>query len=336
MRNLKSTLIAVIVLLGSIWLMLAWSSSAPGDSFAGAQPALTSDEQESAGRIAEACETLASDIGSRGAHAPAAEEEARDYLERELRRTRVDYSPIELDCAGVPSRAYEALLVGRGLAKESIILGAHYDCRSGSPGADDNASGVAVLLEVLRIMAGSGYDRTLRFVFWSSPAGASPGNEKSGAWAYARRLRARKEQVAAILCLDRLGIFKDAPGSQGVPFPLGLVYPKKGDFVAFVGDWGVHSLLDKSCGEFRRVCRFPAQSMSFPGALGFVSESDDGAFRENGYPAIRVTDTGAWRFAGAGTAADTTRNLDTARMGRIAHGLAQTVTGLAKKTLSLL
>lgn len=333
---MKSTLIALVVFLGSIWLLLAWSSSAPGDSFLGAQAALSSDEQESAGRIAETCEALASDIGTRGAHAPAAEEETRDYLQRELRRAHVDFSEIELDCSGVPSKAFEALLVGRGLAKESIILGAHYDCRAGSPGADENASGVAVLLEVLRIMAGSGYDRTLRFVFWSSPAGASPGNEKSGAWAYARRLRARKEQVAAVLCLDRLGIFKDAAGSQSVPFPLGLMYPSKGDFVAFVGDWGVHSLLDKSCSEFRRVCRFPSQSMSFPGALDFVSASDDGAFRENGYSAIRITDTGSWRSPAVGTAADTPRNLDSARMGRLAHGISQTVTGLAKKTLSLL
>ncbi len=333
---MKSTLIALVIFLGSIWLLLAWSSSSPGTPFQGAQAALSSDEQESAGHISEVCEALSQDIGSRGAHAPAADEETRDFLRRELRRMRVDSTEIELDCAGVPTKAYEVVLVGRGLAKESIVLGAHYDCRPGSPGADDNASGVAVLLEVLRIMSGSGYDRTVRFVFWGAGAGAVAGTDKSGAWAYARRLRSRKEQVAAVLCFDRLGIYKDAPGTQSIPLPMGLMYPKRGDFVAFVGDWGVHSLLDKSSEEFRRVCRFPSQSISLPSSLSFIADSDDGAFRENGFGAIRVTDTGSWRSPSVGTAADNLRTLDCTRMGRLAHGLAQTVTGLAKKTLSLL
>ena len=118
--------------------------------------------------------------------------------------------------------------------------------------------------------------------------------------------------------------------------PLGSPRFERGDFVAFVGDWGVHSLLDKSSEEFRRVCRFPSQSISLPSSLSFIADSDDGAFRENGFGAIRVTDTGSWRSPSVGTAADNLRTLDCTRMGRLAHGLAQTVTGLAKKTLSLL
>lgn len=333
---MKSYIIGFVVLLGSLWLLLAFSSSAPGESFVGRGAPPTSDEQEAADRLQGICEGLAQEIGPRGAHKPDSQEELDRFLQRELRRLQLDGLEIPLDCAGEQGYALEVMIPGRSLGRETILLSAHVDSAAGSPGADDNASGVAVLLELLRTFAAGGCDRTLRVVFWTGGAAPTAGTEKSAASAYARRLRGRHEIVAVALCLDSLGIYSDVQGSQSIPLPFEYSFPDRGDFVAFVGDWGSRGIMDHALEQFRLTCKFPSQALSLPSMLDFVSLSDDGALRDAGYPALRVTDTAQWRNAAVGTSADVTTNLDYLRMARVARGLSDMVIGLGKRTTPLL
>lgn len=334
---MKSYIFGFVVLIGSFWLLLNYSSSAPGESAVGRGAPATSDEQEAAERLAGLCEALALEIGPRGAHAPASQEQIDRLLQRELRRLHLEPAEISLDCAGTPGKAMEVMIPGRALGRETVLLTAHVDSAPGSPGADDNASGVAMLLEVLRTLCGgNGVDRTVRVVFWNNGAAPLAGTEKSAAAAYAKRLKARHEKVAVALCFDSLGVYSDVPGGQQIPFPFEFNFPDKGDFVAFVGDWGTRGVMDHAVQQFRMFCKLPSQAMSLPSSYDFISLSDDGALRDEGFPALRVTDTAQLRSALNGTPGDVTAHLDYDRMARVAKGLAETVVGLGKRSTPLL
>jgi hypothetical protein len=332
----KGYIIGLVILLGSLYMLLSFSSSAPGESFVGRGVPPTTDEQAAAERLAGYCEGLAQDIGPRGPHKAGSQEEAARFLQRELRHLRLDPVEVALDCGGTEGKVYEMVFPGRALARETIVLAARLDSPAGSPGADDNATGVAVLLEVLRVVSGGGCDRTVRAAFWTGGAAPSVDVEKSAASAYVRRLKGRHERVAAVLCFDALGIYSDAAGSQTFPFPFDYFFPDKGDFVAFVGDWGSHGVVDKTIEQFRLYAKVPSQALSLPSAFDFVSLSDDGVLRDGDYPALRITDTGAWRNPVVGTAGDVVAHLDYLRMARIARGLADMVVGLAKKSTPLM
>ncbi len=333
---MKSYIIGVVILLASVWLLLAFSSSAPGECFKGAWTPATSAEGDIADRLQATCESLVQEIGPRGAHTAGSQEEVEHFIQHELRRMQFDAAEIGLDCAGTPGRALEVMIPGRGLGRETIVLAAHVDTAPGSPGADDNASGVAVLLEMLRTLAGGGCDRTLRFVFWSGGSPPTAGTEKSAAAGYAQRLHSRREKVAAVLCFDSLGCYSEASGSQSVPFPFEFSFPDRGNFLAFVGDWGSRGIMDHAVEQFRLTCKFPTQALSLPSAFGFVSSSDDGVMRDSGFPALRVTDTAQWRNSGVGTSRDVLAGLDYARMARVTRGLCDMVIGLARRTTSLM
>ena len=126
------------------------------------------------------------------------------------------------------------------------------------------------------------------------------------------------------------------PGGQQIPFPFEFNFPDKGDFVAFVGDWGTRGVMDHAVQQFRMFCKLPSQAMSLPSSYDFISLSDDGALRDEGFPALRVTDTAQLRSTLNGTPGDVTAHLDYDRMARVAKGLAETVVGLGKRSTPLL
>ncbi|MBK7641542.1 MAG: M28 family peptidase [Planctomycetes bacterium] len=332
---MKSYIFGVVVLLGSIWLVLLYSSGAPLESFHGPGGPITSEEQEAADRIEATVQTLSQDIGPRGAHAPGSQDDIDRYLQREFTRIGVNAVEFPLEASGNLGKAFEVVVPGRGLGRETILLTAHLDSAAGSPGADDNASGVAVLLEMLRTLS-VGCDRTLRVVFWSGGAAPLGGTEGSTAAAYANRLHSRHEKVAVAFCFDSLGVFCDAEGTQSIPFPFEFSFPARGDFVAFVGDWGTRGAMDHAVEQFRAACKFPSEAISLPSSFGFISEFDDGALRDSGYPALRVTDTGTLRNPVVGTHADLPTILDYPRMARLSQGLAAMVLGLGKRTITLM
>src|SRR5690349_8950037 len=158
----KSYIIGVVILLASVWLLLAFSSSAPGENYLGPLLPLTSADSEAADRLQANVESLSQDIGPRGAHSAGSQEQVDQFLTRELQRLHIDGTEIALDCGGTQGKALEVSFPGRTLGRETIVLAAHVDSAPGSPGAADNASGVAVLLDMLRALQSAGCDRTPR------------------------------------------------------------------------------------------------------------------------------------------------------------------------------
>ena len=200
-----------------------------------------------------------------------------------------------------------------------IVVGAHYDTVPGSPGANDNASAVAVLIELARMKLPA------RFVAFANEEMPYFQTGEMGSIAWARK----GENVRAMFSLEMLGFYRDAPGSQQYPAPLGLFYPDRGDFVAFVGDLGARALVRKAIAAFRKHAAFPSEGVAAPGFIPGVTWSDHWSFRRHGYAAIMVTDTAFYRYPHYHLPSDTPEKLDYERMARVTLGLAAMLRELA-------
>jgi len=206
-----------------------------------------------------------------------------------------------------------------------IVVGAHYDTVPGSPGADDNASAVAVLIELaaMRVPA--------RFVAFANEEMPYFHTEEMGSQVWAREARARGERVAAMFSLEMLGFYSDAPGSQTYPPLLRFFYPDRGDFIAFVADLGAWRLLRESLRLFRGSSTFPSQGLAAPAFVPGITRSDHWSFRRQGFPALMVTDTAYHRNPHYHLPSDTPDKLDYERMADVTLGLAGMLRGLANQ-----
>jgi Zn-dependent M28 family amino/carboxypeptidase len=209
----------------------------------------------------------------------------------------------------------------------SLVIGAHYDTVTGSPGADDNASGVAALIELARMRLPA------RFVAFANEEMPYFHTNEMGsqAWAAAARERMQNgnDDVRAMLSLEMLGCYSDAPGSQHYPPGVAWLYPDRGNFIAFVGDIGARGLVRRAIGAFRRHARFPSEGLAAPAAIEGVTRSDHWPFRLAGFQAIMVTDTAYNRYPHYHLPTDTPEKLDYLRMARVTLGLAAMIKELA-------
>lgn len=208
-----------------------------------------------------------------------------------------------------------------------VVVGAHYDTVPGSPGANDNASGVAALIELARLLGKEGLP--IRFVAFANEEVPHFRTPDMGSWSWAQRAKDRGEDVRAMLSLEMLGYYDDAPGSQRYPAPLRLFYPDRGNFIAFVGDLGARALVRKSISAFRKHAAFPSEGLAAPSFIPGVSWSDHWPFRQHGFAAIMVTDTAFNRYAHYHLPSDTAEKLDYERLARVTLGLVGVLRDLA-------
>jgi Zn-dependent M28 family amino/carboxypeptidase len=230
---------------------------------------------------------------------------------------------------GSPTPNFEVEVRGSSLPSEIIVVGAHYDAFQGTPGADDNASGVAAALALARAGAGKARARTVRFVFFVNEEPPTFQTAQMGSWVYAKACRARGDNIVAMLSLETIGYYSTAGRSQQYPRPMGLLYPSTGDFVAFVGNVSSRSLVRRCVGLFRERAQFPSEGAALPEGIPGVGWSDHWAFWQEGYPAIMVTDTAPFRNPGYHNAADRPETLDYDRMSRVVEGLERVIEELA-------
>jgi Zn-dependent M28 family amino/carboxypeptidase len=208
-----------------------------------------------------------------------------------------------------------------------VVVGAHYDTVPGSPGADDNASAVAALIELAGMLRGE--PLPIRFVAFANEEVPYFLGTEMGSFVSARRSRERGEKLRAMLSLEMLGYYRDAPGSQSYPPPLGLFYPDRADFVAFVGDLGARRLVRRSIALFRKHGKMPSEGVAAPSFVPGVTWSDHWSFRSHGYPAVMVTDTAFNRYPHYHLPSDTPEKLDYERLARVTLGLAEVLRELA-------
>jgi len=301
-----------------VWL-LWYMTRVPGAPNRGAPPPLGAAEREIEAKLRQHVAA----IGARehNLEHPEALEAAARYLETEL--AALGYAPaaqrFATDAGEV--RNIEVELGGGARATEIIVVGAHYDSVSGSPGANDNGSGVAAVLELARLMHGAAPARTLRFVLFVNEEPPYFKSEAMGSLHYARRSRERGEELVAMFSLETLGYYSDRSGSQRYPFPLGFFYPGEGNFIAFVSNLGSRELLHEAIAAFRRHATFPSEGVAAPAFIPGVDWSDQWSFWKEGYPAVMLTDTAPYRYPYYHSAQDTPEKVDTDRLARVVNGL---------------
>jgi Zn-dependent M28 family amino/carboxypeptidase len=212
----------------------------------------------------------------------------------------------------------------------TLVIGAHYDSAGDAPGANDNGSGVAALLELARLLKSHAMVNTkVRIVFFVNEEPPHFKTEKMGSLIYARSLAAKREKVRAMLCLETLGAYSDQPGSQKYPLPLSFFLPNTANFIAVVGTLGVRSLAADITRRFRESVDFPSIGGVAPSVIPGITWSDHWSFGEVGIPAVMITDTALFRYQHYHQRSDTPDKIDYERLARVTAGLARVVLSLA-------
>ena len=223
----------------------------------------------------------------------------------------------------------EIELTGAGRADEILVIGAHYDSVPGCPGANDNGTGVAALLEMARLLAGQHLQRSVRFVAFVNEEPPFFQTRRMGSWVYASRCRQRRERICGMLSLETIGYYSNAPGSQRYPIPFALFYPDTANFIGIVGNLDSRNLVHRVMESFRRNSDFPAERLSAPGWMTGVGWSDHWAFWKEGYEAVMVTDTALFRYGAYHTPQDTPEKVVYPQMARVVAGMTRVVAELA-------
>ena len=332
----KKLIYRAVALAGLVGLVLtagvvgsaAYMTRMPGPSHSGPLPALTSDEAARATRLQAHVESLATEIGERNLHNfPAALERAATYVEAELAQQGYAVERQVFEAGGAPTRNLIVEIPGK--IPEIVVIGAHYDSAPGTPGANDNATGVAALLELSDRYRGKQPHRTLRFVVFTNEEPPWFKSDEMGSLVYARSCAEAGDDVVAMVSLETMGFFDDTPGSQQYPKPFSALYPDRGDFIGFVADVGSRALVSESIAAFRGRVAFPSEGAALPGDIPGVSWSDHWSFWKAGYRGVMVTDTAPNRYPHYHEPTDTPDKVDFERLARVVHGLEGVVEGLA-------
>jgi len=274
-------------------------------------------------------EHLAATIGERHVRRPAALHAAERYIREAW--TRLGYAVVRQ-----PYRAYdvesanlEIAIPGRAQPSAIVLAGAHYDTVDGSPGADDNASGVAALIELARMLRDERPAQTIRLVAFVNEEPPFFYFGEMGSGVYARAARARGDDIRIMLSLEMLGCYSEMRGSQQYPLLLRHFYPDRGNFIAFVANLRSRAALRAAVSAFKGGSAFPVESLASPAIVPGVSWSDQLSFWRAGYRAIMVTDTAFYRNAHYHCPSDTPDKLDYESMARVVEGLGKTLVTLA-------
>lgn len=282
-------------------------------------------------RLRHHVDTLAGAIGERHVGRPQALAAAEAYIAGEFAAIGYDVARQTYVAEGVASSNLEVVVPGSLRENEIVLVGAHYDTVPGSPGADDNASGVAALIEIARALRGARCERTVKLVAFVNEEPPFFYWGEMGSRVYARAARERGDDICVMLSLEMLGCYSDAPGSQSYPPVLRFFYPKAGNFIGFVSNLRSRRALREVVRAFRSASDFPAESLASPALVPGVSWSDQLSFWREGYRAVMVTDTAFYRYPHYHRATDTPEKLDYARMARVVEGLAGALRILADR-----
>jgi Zn-dependent M28 family amino/carboxypeptidase len=219
----------------------------------------------------------------------------------------------------------EAERQGCGRPDRILVIGAHYDSVDDSPGANDNASGVAVMLELARMHAASSARVTVRFVAFVNEEPPYFMTTSMGSWRYAAEAAARGEDIVTMISLETIGCYSEEIGSQRYPFPFGMVFPSRGNFLAMVSNIGSARALRAAAKAFRSATCLPLVASPAPASIPGVAWSDHWSFWRHGYPALMFTDTAPYRYPHYHSDSDTPDRLDYDRMARVLTGCAAVI-----------
>jgi Zn-dependent M28 family amino/carboxypeptidase len=271
-----------------------------------------------AGRLEARVRRLVEDYSPRDLYHPENLAGAAGWIAGQFERAgaRVSGQPF-----AVEGQSYRNVIGSFGPeTEEVVVVGAHYDASGHTPGADDNASGVAGLLELADIFSGIKLGRRVELVAYALEEMPFV----RGSAVHARSLRKSCFRVRGMLCLEMIGYFRDEPGSQELPPEVGrLPGADRGNFIALVGDRP--RFVERVENAMKSGGELPVYSTTVPFDL-----SDHVSYREAGFPAVMITDTAFFRNPNYHRQTDTPDTLDYERMAEVANGAFRAVTDLVR------
>jgi Peptidase family M28 len=290
--------------------------------------ALSPEETVLRAELRSDVQTLAGEIGERNlVHYPALDRAAR-WMEQSFSAAGLRSLRDTYELRGRACHNIEAEIPGS--SPEIVLVGAHYDSVFGCPGANDNASGVAAMLALARRFSKKQCAATLRFVAFVNEEPPYFQTPEMGSFVYASHCKARGDTITAMISLETIGYFSDAPHSQTYPLPgLGALYPTTGNFIGFVGNFASRTLVRQAVKSFRGAGRIPSQGAALPGFIPGVSWSDQWSFWQHGYPGMMVTDTAPFRYRYYHAPNDTPDKLDYDRFALVVSGMETVIGELA-------
>ena len=318
-------LIAVVAVVALLWW---FGMRMPGKNISKVAP-LSPDEVTLREELRADVQKLAGEICERNMWHYAQLNAAADFIEDSFSRAGLHSRRDSYELRGQSCHNIEVEIPGT--RPEVLLIGAHYDSVFGSPGANDNGSGVAATLAMARRFANRKTQHTMRFVAFVNEEPPYFLSGEMGSLVYAGRCKVRGDKISAMISLETIGYFSDAPHSQTYPSPgLGIFYPKVGNFIGFVSNVHSRTLLRRVIALFRQHAKIPSEGAALPAFIPGVSWSDQWSFWRNGYPAIMVTDTAPFRYPYYHSASDTPDKLDYDRFTLVVSGMEKVIEELDK------
>ncbi|MBK8575568.1 MAG: M28 family peptidase [Elusimicrobia bacterium] len=241
--------------------------------------------------------------------------------------------PVEEHTFDLNGRTYRNFLVSFGpRTEERVVLGAHYDGRDDTPGADDNASGVAVLLELATFFRATSLKTRVDLVAYTLEE-INPGLlPLQGSTIHAQTLQQEGARVKMMVSLEMLGYYDDRVGNQHYPLPfMKWLYPRRGNFLSLVGSLRETRWVYRLKRVMRRASPLPIYSMTAPRWVHGIEHSDHQSFWNAGYPAVMITDTAYLRNPNYHRPTDTPDTLNYPRMAHAAAAVYAAVVALTEK-----
>jgi len=287
------------------------------------------DIRQTKQRLQDHLHALTVNIGERSVRVPENLEKTAAYITCFYQDIGVAVESQAYSYAELPLDNIVAEIAFRADPKHRFLIGAHYDSVSGTVGADDNASAVAVQLEVARYLAEQAGTHTLdlavKFVFFALEEPPVYGTRHMGSRVYAKMARTQKEKIDGMICLEMVGYACHEPGCQDYPFPLMFMdYPKQGNFIGIVNNFKSRGFARGLVEQFQKNQRLPVVKLTVPfngWIMPAVRLSDHASFWDQGFKAVMVTDSAFFRNPYYHTAADTMDKLDFGFMAEVVESL---------------
>jgi hypothetical protein len=284
-------------------------------------------------RLRESIRKLSQEIGERNLGRYEKLNQTADWIEKCWTAQGYNVSRQTFQVRGLDCHNLIVEIVGNRQPDEIVIVGAHYDTAVGTPGANDNGTGVAALLELSEQLKGLLPERTLRFVAFTNeePPYFQRPNEM-GSWVYAHACMKAKEKIIGVISLETMGYFSDEPNSQNYPPMLAPLYPSEGNFIGFVSNVESRKFLLEVLEEFKKHSTVPSEFASLPSSVPGVGWSDHWSFWEHGYAGLMITDTAPFRYPHYHAATDTLDKIEFKRFTGVVNALVPVVKKISEAT----
>jgi hypothetical protein len=322
----------VLAIAGTVYGAVRYCVVFPRQPFAGDLAPLTNETRALAMRLEMHVRAVAS--RPHNLEHPEALEAAACYIETTLKDLGYTPQPQVYRVSDVDVRNIEVVIeptLTGAMPAQTLVIGAHYDAPEDSPGANDNSTGVAALLELAASLKGTTNSQRIRLVFFVNEELPYAKTPDMGSYQHAKALHARGEPVLGMIALETLGHFSNKPGSQRFPFPFGHLYPDVGNFVAFVGMPRGRLFVRDCVQTFRAHAAFPAIGGVAPAFIEGIDLSDHWAYDHFGFPACMVTDTAPFRNPFYHSPFDTPDTVDYPNLARVTVGLHNMISVLAAR-----